>query len=87
MKVLCLVLLLFLFALCASAQALSTPSEIPRVTVLQKKWRIEVRNPALDKDPVQTVNQREQEERRRRDTDTQNEVARQQGMPTKTTQI
>ena len=81
MKVTCSVLLLCLFGTCASAQALSNPSDIPNVTVVQKKWRIEVRNPALDKDPLKAIKEHEQEERERRDTDRQNEIRAQQGMP------
>ena len=81
MKVLCSMLVLFLFAFSASAQGLSNPSAPPGVTVILKKWRIEVRNPALEKDPVKDMNEREQEERRRKETDRQNEILIERGMP------
>lgn len=84
MKFLSLVLLLFIFTQCAAAQALSNPSELPKVTVIQKKWHIEVRNPALDKDLFKSIKEREQEESKRRDLDKQNEIRAQQGMPTVT---
>ena len=81
MKVLCSVLVLFLFALCASAQALSHPSAGPGVTVIEKKWRIDVRNPALEKDPVKAMKEREEEERKRKAADRLNEQLNQAGMP------
>lgn len=82
MKFLSLVLLLFIFAQCATAQVLSNPSELPKVTIIQKKWHIEVRNPALDKDLFKSIKEREQEERKQRDLDKQNQIRAQQGMPT-----
>lgn len=81
MKTLCSMLVLFSFALCASAQALSNPSDRPNVTVVQKKWRREVRNPALEKDPIKAMKQREEEERQRIDTERQNEILAERGMP------
>jgi hypothetical protein len=59
MKILFSALVLFLFAVCASAQASSAP---PDVTVLQNKWRIDLYNPALDKDPLAASKEHQQEE-------------------------
>ena len=47
MKFLCSVLMLLLFAICAAAQ--NAPAW-PDVTVLENKWRVDVWNPALEKD-------------------------------------
>jgi hypothetical protein len=82
MKVPCSILLLFLFGTCASAQALSNPSVIPNVTVVQKKWRIEVRNPALEKDPLSANKERQQEEIEQRGDARENENRIRQGEPT-----
>jgi hypothetical protein len=82
MKVLCSMLVLFLFALCASAQDMSNPSAGSGVTVVQKKWRIDVRNPALEKDPLEAIKEREQEVREQRETARQNESRIRQGLPT-----
>jgi len=82
MKVLCSMLVLFLFALCASAQTLPNPSAGPRVTVIQKKWRIEVSNPALEKDPLKANKDRQQEEIDQRADARENENRIQQGVPT-----
>jgi hypothetical protein len=77
-------LVLLLLALSASAQTLSNPSAGSGVTVIQKKWRMDVRNLALEKDPIETMKEREAEERRRQETDRLNEIRRQQGMRTST---
>jgi hypothetical protein len=74
-------LLLFLFALCASAQALPNASAGSRVTVIQKSWRIEVRNPALERDPLKPNKDREQEAREQNDVAAQNERRNQMGCP------
>ena len=82
MKVLRSMPVLFVFALCASAQALSNPSAGPGVTVIQQKWRIDVRNPALEKDPLRAVKEREQEVINQREAARQNESRTRQGLPT-----
>jgi hypothetical protein len=73
-------LVLFLFAICASAQTSSNPSAGPEVTVIQKKWSMDVRNPALEKDPVKAMKEREEEERKRKEADSLNDKRTQQGM-------
>lgn len=87
MKTPCSILLLFLFGTGASAQALSNPSDQPNVTVVQKKWRMEVRNPSLDKDPVKAAQASEQAEQERKGNDRQNDIRSQQGMPPVTTSV
>ena len=79
MKILTSALVLFLFAVCASAQASSGP---PDVTVLQNKWRIDLYNPALDKDPLAPVKEHQQEEIRQQEVARQNENRARQGEPT-----
>jgi hypothetical protein len=79
MKVLSSGLVLLLVAICASAQASSTP---PDVTVLQKQWRIEKYNPALDKDPLAPNKQRQLEELEQKTAAQENENRIRQGEPT-----
>jgi hypothetical protein len=78
MKVLSSGLVLFLVAICASAQASSTP---PDVTVLQKKWRIEKYNPALEKDPLAPNKERQREELEQKAAARENESRIRQGEP------
>jgi len=59
MKILSSALVLFLIAVSASAQTSSAP---PEVTVMQNKWRIDLYNPALDKDPLAASKEHQQEE-------------------------
>src|SRR6478735_921794 len=59
MKILSSALVLFLIAVSTSAQ---TSSASPDVTVLQNKWRIDLYNPALDKDPLAASKEHRQEE-------------------------
>jgi len=74
-------LVLFWFAISASAQTLSNPSGGTEVTVIQKKWSMDVRNPALEKDPIKAMKDREEEERKRKAADSMNDKRTQQGMP------
>ena len=75
-------LVLLSFALCASAQAPSKPSAGPEVTVLQKKWRMDVRNPALEKNPLRSIQQREREVALQREDARANENRIRTGLPT-----
>ena len=75
-------LVLILFAVCASAQALPKLSARPEVTVLQNKWRMEVRNPALEKDPLRSIKQREQEVNAQREDARENDRRIAMGLPT-----
>lgn len=68
-------------------QDVSDQSATPNVTVIQKKWRIDVRNPALDKDPVEAMNERDQAERQRKATERTNETLAERGMPSPTMQV
>lgn len=85
MNIPCPVFVLFLFASIATAQVLSDLSAKPNVIVLQKKWRMEVRNVALDEDQFEAQKEREREERARRDREKLNEKLNEQGMPSKQT--
>jgi hypothetical protein len=51
MKTLSPMLMVLILVGAAPAQNPSTPSDPPDVTVLQKSWRSQVRNPKLDEDP------------------------------------
>jgi hypothetical protein len=82
MRVLGSMLLLSLLPLSASAQSLTHPSSGPNVTLSQNRWRIEFRNPALEKDPIKAMNEREAAERQRKDTERMNETLAEKGMPT-----
>ena len=81
MRLLYSMLVLFLFAIGASAQTLSNPSAGPELTVIQKKWSMDVRNPALEKDPIKAMKDREEEERKRKAAESMNDKRTQQGMP------
>jgi len=78
MKILTSGLMLFLLAVCAAAQPSSVP---PDVTVLENKWRIDVYNPALDKDPLSPNKQRQLEEAQQKSVARANENRVRQGEP------
>jgi hypothetical protein len=81
MKVLNLLLMLLLLAGGASAQAVSDRSAASDVAVLQKNWRMQVRNPALDEDPLR-INQEQMEiQRAQRAIQRENEIRARQGQP------
>jgi hypothetical protein len=81
MKVLNLLVLLFVLAVGASAQVVSDRSEALDVSVLQKKWSMQVRNPALDEDPLR-INQEQMElQRAQRVILRENEIRANQGLP------
>lgn len=82
MKALWFGLALLFFTSVASAQVSSGKAATPDVIVLQKKWREEYRNAALEEDPFKAQSERDQEDRARINTDRQNEIKKQQGMPT-----
>lgn len=81
MKTLCLVTSLFLLAVGASAQTLPASSDPSAVTVIEKKWHVELRNPALDEDPFLVNDQMEQDMRDRKETIRQNEARNRVGLP------
>lgn len=76
------IIVLLLLALCASAQTSSKPSAGPEVTVLEKKWRMDIRNPALEKDPLRSIKQREQEVNAQREDKRENDRRIAMGLPT-----
>lgn len=87
MRFLPLCVLLFLFAVGVSAQEPTAQSGGPNVTVVEKKWRVEYHNTALDKDPIKVMKDREQDDRRRRDIDRTNQILIDRGMPTPTSTV
>ena len=87
MRFLSATMLLFFLAVCASAQTESNKPAEPVVTVLEQKWRIETRNPKLEKDPIEAMAERDRQERQRKDTERTNEIRNERGMPTPTTMV
>jgi hypothetical protein len=81
MKVLSSMPVLFVFAICASAQVPSR-SPAPGVTVIEKKWHVEVINPALEKDPFAPNKDRQQVENAQKGDARENENRVKQGEPT-----
>ncbi|MBA4122260.1 MAG: hypothetical protein H0X72_07335 [Acidobacteria bacterium] len=79
MKVLYAVTMLFLLAAAAWAQALLNPSDTSNVIIVQRKWRLEVRNPALDEDPLRANNEQRQAEYDRKEYMRKNELRIRQG--------
>lgn len=82
-----LILAFHVFGLLVVAQPLADKSDTPNVTIIQKKWRIDVRNPALDKDPVEAMQERDRAERDRKAVERTNEIMAERGMPSPTTQV
>lgn len=87
MRLLYSTMLLFVCVLGGPAQTASSKSAEPDVRVIQQKWRIEVRNPALEKDPVQDMQERDRAEQRRKDAERTNEVIAERGMPSPTSTV
>jgi len=79
MKVLHAVTMLFLLTVAASAQALPNPSDTSNVIIVQKKWRLEVRNPALDEDPLRANYEQRQAEYDRKEFMRKNDLRIRQG--------
>ena len=81
MKVLNLLVLTCLLAGVVSAQGESSTTlpEAPDVTVMQKKWRREVRHPALDEDPFRAGREATQLERDKNETIRANVINKQLG--------
>ncbi len=79
MKVLHAATMLFLLAVAAWAQALPDPSDTSNVIIVQKKWRLEVRNPALDEDPLRANNEQRQAEYDRKENMRKNDLRIRQG--------
>jgi hypothetical protein len=81
MKIINLVLLLFLLAGGASAQAVSTPSDAPGVAVIEKNWRREMRNPALEEDPLRPNREQAEMERAMKQNQRDNALRNNIGLP------
>lgn len=87
MRLLCSTIVLFVFAVCGPAQTTPNKSVEPELTIIQKKWRVDVRNPQLEKDPIQAMNDREVAERQRKDAERTNDMLVERGMPSQTSQV
>lgn len=87
MKILSSTILLLLFALCVSAQTPSNKTVPPDLTVIEKKWSIDVRNPALERDPVLEMQDRDLQERQRIAQQRTNEILSERGMPAQTSGV
>jgi len=74
MKTLSLMLLLFLLVDASSAQNSSTLSNPPDVAVLEKNWRLEIRDPALDDDPFRANDDHDSTVRAQRENDRMNAI-------------
>jgi len=81
MKVSCSIFMLFCLGSCTSTQAVSNPPDGSGLKVVQKKWRMEVRNPALDRDPFEPNKRREQEVIQQKAAVEENESRVRQGLP------
>jgi hypothetical protein len=68
MKALNLLLMMFLLAGIAAAQTPSSLMDAPGVVVTKNSWRKEVRNPALDEDPLDVSQDQADLERARKET-------------------
>lgn len=83
MKIFIVSLLLLLLNIGCSAQSSSPSAEEHGLTIIAKKWRLELRNPSLERDPLKEADERREEERRRLEAERTNEKLREQGMPTR----
>ncbi|HEX6728519.1 MAG TPA: hypothetical protein VF074_00835, partial [Pyrinomonadaceae bacterium] len=87
MRILSSTILLFSFAVCVTAQTPSNKTTPPDLTVLEKKWGIDVRNPALEKDPVEAMQDRDLQERQRIAQQRTDQILSDRGMPAQTSTV
>jgi hypothetical protein len=83
-RLLCSLLVLFSPGPGTPAQVMSDKTDGSNVTVIEKKWRIDVRNPKLERDPVEEMNDRDRAERARIATQRTNDIMADRGMPAAT---
>ncbi|MGD9588575.1 MAG: hypothetical protein AB7Q37_04155 [Pyrinomonadaceae bacterium] len=83
MRSIVLSILLILVTIHVPAQNGAPSSPDPDLEVLQKKWRVEFRNKALERDLVAEAAERTREDEQRREIERTNELLRERGMPTK----
>jgi hypothetical protein len=81
MKTLTPMLLLLLLAGGVLGQDPSNPAAAPGLAVLEKKWRSQVRNPALDEDPLLANEEQRERERDLRQNQRDNAVRARLGLP------
>lgn len=87
MKFLSTLVLLVFSGLSVFAQVVPASSNGSGVLVVQHKWRVDYRNPSLERDPLQEMRDRAAADRRRIDTENENKTRQEQGMPTRPVQI
>lgn len=83
MRSIVLSILLILVTIHVPAQNRASSSPAPDLEVLQKKWRVDFRNKALERDVVAEAAARAGEDEQRREIERTNELLRERGMPTK----
>ncbi len=83
MRILCLSITVCLIAAAASAQQSSVSNQNGDLSVLDKKWRSDVRIPKLERDTEKQDRERQAIESRRREIELLNDKLREQGMPVK----
>lgn len=81
MKIIYLGIILFIFVSCIQAQNAGDASGAPDLVIVQKEWRIEFRNPALDEDPFRANNELRQAQIDRRENERRNAVRSKLGQP------
>jgi hypothetical protein len=86
MKIINSLLLLFLLAGIGSAQAVSnppesTPRDAPGLTVIEKKWSKQVRNPLLEQDPMRASAEALELQRARQQNQRDNSIRASLGLP------
>lgn len=81
MKFLAFFIVIGCFPLYVSAQGEAGASNAPALTVIEAKWRSQVRNPKLDRDILSEEAARGRDEFRRIEAERTNEKLREQGMP------
>lgn len=79
MKIFGTMFFLLLSSIAFSGQTVISSADALKVEVIQQKWRVEVRNPALDEDPFIAVNERNLAERARRENMRDNDIRLRQG--------
>lgn len=81
MRILKLALLLSLLVVSASGQKTSSTAGTPKLEIIKSDWSIAVNNPLLEEDPLQVLDDVKQAQRDAVETQRQNQVRIQQGLP------
>ena len=87
MKVLFVMLWLFFLTGDCLSQTPPVSPDSQNVMVVQKQWSLQVRNPLLDEDPLQAINETQQAIRDRKETLRQESIRARQGLPPETRSV